>query len=383
MDKALKEKIIQLGKYMNGKSKFGIPLVKCIQECFMIVMNEEEIDYLLKIGNNSYTKDELQQLWDMDDDRFKPFFKQIMSKSLLWQRREEGRFELVPIFPGWIEMYASGPLDEKRKELIIKFNEFEGLLKMINIPPVRAYMNNVNTKNMQKESGRMSTVVARGSKKVEINRKLTAEQTVYIEGEIYPMLEKHKDHLAVMNCFCRMKKHLEGGECSFDLPVDGCMAVGRMADQLVETEIARKIELQEAVKLIAEFEDKGCIHTIYHYGISSDEEEVIVCNCCTDCCFLYGGYNEGSLSQLLMKAYFKPSIIDESKCVGCNICNRYCPTGATWHDKQNKKLMFDIEKCIGCGQCVTQCRFGVREMIRDERNVFVKTKKKKDCKDRS
>ena len=40
--------------------------------------------------------------------------------------------------------------------------------------------------------------------------------------------------------------------------------------------------------------------------------------------------------------------------------------------------MFEVNKCIGCGQCVTQCHFDVRHMVRDERNVFVKTIKKKD-----
>ena len=336
MTKSYKEKVIQLGKYMNANSKFSIPLVKCIQECFEIIASEDMVDKLLLVENNSYSKEELQQLWQMKDSEFETFFKEVMEKSLMWQRRQADKFELTPIFPGWIEMYCSGPENETRKMLLKKFGEFEHLLKMLNIPPVRAYMNNVNTKYMQNESGRMSTVVARGSKKVEINKKLTSEQTVYIAGEIYPMLEKHKEHLAVMNCFCRMKKEMEGHNCIYHVPIEGCMAVGRMADQLVEAEIARKLDFEEAVQLIKEFEDKGSIHTIYHYGISSDEEEVIICNCCVDCCFLYNSYNEGALSQLLMKAYFKPDIIDEAKCVGCNLCNRYCPTGATWYDKSNK-----------------------------------------------
>lgn len=376
MNKALKEKIITLGKYMNGNSKFHIPLVQSIIDCFEIVMTEEDIDYLLKLENGAYTKEELQTLWALDDAEFEKVFEQLMSKSLMWQTTK-GKYELIPIFPGWIEMYASGPLNDTRKQLIQKFGEFEELLKKLNIPPVRAYMNHVNTNNMRKESGRMSTAVARGSKKVELNQKLTSEQAVYIAGEVYSLLEKNREHLAVMNCFCRMKKELEGHTCDYKVPVEGCMALGRMAQQLIEAGIARKVSFEEGVALVKQFEDLGCIHTIYHYRISSDEEEAVLCNCCVDCCFLYNSYREGALSQLLMKAYYKPEILDESKCVGCNLCHRYCPTAATWYDKENKKLMFDINKCIGCGQCVTQCHFEVRHMVREERNVFVKTQKRK------
>lgn len=372
MEKALKEKIIALGNYMNGNSEFHIPLVKSIIECFEIVMTEEDMDYLLKLENGAYTKEELQELWQLDDTRFAKVFAQVMEKSLMWQRTE-GKYELIPIFPGWIEMYASGPLNEKRKQLIEKFGSFEALLKKLNIPPVRAYMNHVNAQHMKKEPGRMSTAVARGSKTVEIHQKLTAEQAVYTLGEVYPLLEKNREHLAVMNCFCRMKKELEGHTCRYQVPMESCMALGRMADQLIEAGIAKQIGFSEAVELVGQLEDLGCIHTIYHYRIRSDEEEAVLCNCCTDCCFLYNSYREGALSQLMIKAYYKPEVIDKDKCIGCNQCSRYCPTLATWYDKGKRRLMFDIDRCIGCGQCVTQCRFPVRQMVRAERSVFVKT----------
>ncbi len=378
MDKQFKDKIIRLGKYMNGNSKFSVPLVRCIQECFEIVMSEHEADLLLMVGSGAYTKEQLRQLWQLEDAEFEETFRQILEKSLLWERREPGTYELVPIFPGWIELYASGPVNESRKKLIAKFAEFEELLKQLNIPPVRAYMNRVNTGNMERENGRMSTVVSRGSKTVEINKPLTSEQTVYTEGEIYPMLEKHKGHISVMGCFCRLKEQLEGHSCDYGLPVEGCMSLGRLADQLVEAGIARRLEYDEAVQMIADFEKKGCIHTIYHYGVSSDEEEMTICNCCVDCCFLYSSYREGALSQLLMKVYFRPQLIDENQCVGCGRCGRYCPTGATGYDRENKKLIFRLDRCIGCGQCVTQCPKPVREMVRDERNVFVKTRRKKE-----
>ena len=50
MTSQFKEKAVRLGKLMNGKSKFAIPLVQCILDCFEIVYTEEEIDCMLLMG---------------------------------------------------------------------------------------------------------------------------------------------------------------------------------------------------------------------------------------------------------------------------------------------------------------------------------------------
>ena len=72
------------------------------------------------------------------------------------------------------------------------------------------------------------------------------------------------------------------------MPIESCMAVGRMAVQLEKAGVARHISIDEARKLIDTLEKKGCIHTLYHYGTYSGNEEIVLCNCCIDCCFLYG-----------------------------------------------------------------------------------------------
>ena len=379
MEKSYKEKATQLAKLMNTKSKFSVPIVKVILECFEIAMTETDLDRLLLVQENEYTKEELQKLWELDDKEFQEYFLYIMERGVLWPRHGDNIYELAPIFPGWIEIFSSGPLNETRKALIKTFSKFEDILKQLNIPPVRAYMNYVNTNHMEHETGRMSTVVSDNSKKVQINKKLTSKQAIYLSGELYPMLLKHKDHISVMNCFCRMMSLLNGQSCSYDMPIESCIAVGRMSDMLVENGVSRKINYEDVVTLMNHLEKQGCIHTVYHYGISADEEELMICNCCVDCCFLYKGYREGALSQLLIKCYYKPKVLDISQCVGCNQCGRYCPIEATWYDKPLKTLQFDDSKCIGCGQCVVQCPKPVRQMVRDERNIFVKTKRKKDC----
>lgn len=95
-----------------------------------------------------------------------------------------------------------------------------------------------------------------------------------------------------------------------------------------------------------------------------------------DCCFLYGSFRKGALSQLLLKAYYRPQMIEGAVCTGCNRCEKYCPTGATYYDKNTGRLIYDVDNCIGCGQCVTQCPVSCRRMVKDERNIFVKTRRR-------
>ena len=64
--------------------------------------------------------------------------------------------------------------------------------------------------------------------------------------------------------------------------------------------------------------------------------------------------------------------IDESKCVGCKVCARYCPTDCMYvsikdnekyaEGKSHRKKMvddfvLDISRCIVCGICVEVCNF--------------------------
>ena len=414
MTKQFRDKAVSLGKLMNAKSKFAIPLVQCILDCFEIVFTEEEIDYMLLMKDGCYTQEELMSMWaakeghnlsiecfkdnikaadekeesqnKIHDDvisKYKILFESIRNKCGIWESSRKGVYDLAPIFPGWIELYASGELNDNRKKLLLKFSEFEELLKSLNIAPIRAYMNHINTKNMEKEEGRMSAIVTdrrndlpERKKKITIGKPVGAEQAVYITGEVMDILNRNKDDLAVMNCFCRTMEMLKGNSCDYDMPIESCMAVGRMAAQLVKAGVARHVTYEEAVALVDKLEQKGCIHTLYHYGTYSRNDEIVLCNCCVDCCFLYGSFRKGALSQLLLKSYYRPEKVEGISCTGCNRCGQFCPTGATYYDKNENTLVYKADECIGCGQCVTQCPVSCRQMVKDERNIFIKTRRK-------
>jgi Mg2+ and Co2+ transporter CorA len=53
---------------------------------------------------------------------------------------------------------------------------------------------------------------------------------------------------------------LENGKCDYDMPIESCMAVGRMAVQLEKAGVARHISIDEARKLIDTLEKMRFIY---------------------------------------------------------------------------------------------------------------------------
>lgn len=377
------KKVKELIARMNSLTEVKIPPMKPILECFEIGMDEKMLDFLLACGVEERTMEQLQNIYrnQFGEDDFNANWKSVWQdiyemSFLVPGEQDSSKFMLATIFPGWIELSVSGPLNEKRKAIVAKFMEFWTLLKKLNIAPVRFITNIQGVKERDSKTPHMSTYLSGSVKEISLNQPLTSEHQVRIAGDIYQLLARHRDDIAVMNCICRTYKQMEGGDCDRGMPLEGCINIGPLSRQLVDNGISRKISFEEACGLIEEFDKKGAIHTTFHYGSDADKEAINICNCCNDCCLLYGGYKQGYLSKVFVKSFFSPRMIDETRCVGCNKCGKYCATGATYYDKAAKKLVFDYDSCVGCGQCVAQCSFGVREMVPDERSVFAKTKKK-------
>ena len=47
--------------------------------------------------------------------------------------------------------------------------------------------------------------------------------------------------------------------------------------------------------------------------------------------------------------------VDETKCIGCDTCMGYCPTGAITGETGEPHKIVDAAACINCGQCLTHC----------------------------
>ena len=378
------KKVKQLIDMMNSMSSASIPAKKPILEMFDIAMDEKMLDYLIAMGTKPHTVGQLRngyhKMYGGTKEDWDAFWEELLTMAFVHPHSETERhlYELSPIFPGWIEFATGGPLTEKRAAVINKFVEFWGVLKTMNVLPMR-FLNDYKTAKLAKDGipPRTSVYVSEGKgKEITLNQPLTSKQETLPAGDIYKLLDKYRNESSVMNCFCRQYKNINDMDpCKQDMPLETCMALGAISTQIVEHGGARRISYEEAVAMLEDFEKKGCIHTTFHYANNADLDEMVICNCCTDCCLMYSRWREGSLSKIYTRSYYSPKMLDESKCVGCNLCGKYCPTEATYYDQKAKKLVFNYEKCVGCGQCVNQCKFDVREMVKDERDVFVKTKK--------
>ena len=47
-------------------------------------------------------------------------------------------------------------------------------------------------------------------------------------------------------------------------------------------------------------------------------------------------------------------ILDEDKCIGCNLCTEVCPQ-SVFEMRQNKAHIVDFNACMECGACVNNC----------------------------
>ncbi|MCD7838988.1 MAG: 4Fe-4S binding protein [Erysipelotrichaceae bacterium] len=363
------KKIKELAKLMNDKSLIKVPVINDIIKCFDILLDDEQLDYLLKLGNKKYSYNGLRELYDKED--FDDFIYQLLHYGMIWCI--DNQYELSPILPGWIEICLSGPMDDKKRQVMETFKGFEEFLKMVNLPGIRQYLNHHAIKNLETHPAHMSTYISQNNNiKIRINKKIEAQQEVIQDGDVYTLLKKHPDDIAVMNCMCRTIKQSDHHECHYHMPMRVCMVVGSFARQIIKYDVGDKITLDEAIKIVDECAKLGAIHTIYHYGMNSEQEEICICNCCKDCCFIYGGYQDGTVSNINVKAYYMSTIKHIDQCVKCQQCIKHCPTDAL--SLKNNVITLESERCIGCGQCSKKCRRDVFEIVYNERKVFVKTR---------
>lgn len=149
------------------------------------------------------------------------------------------------------------------------------------------------------------------------------DQSVSLE-HISHWLDKYDGKYAASPCSCRRSRQTYDEGCADDV-MDWCIAVGDMADYVVETgKGGRYITREEALAIFKKAEDNGFVHQITN--IDGANKIFAICNCNVNVCYALRTSQLFNTPNMSRSAYV--SHVEKEKCVACGRCVEHCPAGA-------------------------------------------------------
>lgn len=137
-------------------------------------------------------------------------------------------------------------------------------------------------------------------------------------------LDKYDGKYAASPCSCRKSRKTYDEGCGDD-PEGWCIAVGDMADYVVETNKGgRYITKEEVLEILKKAEDNGFVHQITN--IDGEEKIFAICNCNINVCYALRTSQLFNTPNISRSAYVAHVVKDN--CVACGRCVEVCPAGA-------------------------------------------------------
>jgi ferredoxin len=284
------------------------------------------------------------------------------------------RYALAGIMLGWFEVFLSdGKETPEQQEFARRLDRLFKSWGKFNVFPLRNLLNS----RVRRSRPQQSIVALRSTDAAQAIRTIPVDQPVeispvkvYTGKTVRELIEKHGDNnsIALLHCFCRQYHKMIDEPCRFEPPPESCMAIGEMSHHALKQGVGRLITKEEARALIDTLQEKGVVHQVFHADEDTDKPEIAICNCCWDCCGVFGSYNRG-IMPLHLKTFFEARLSDPEACQGCGTCVDYCPVNAI--ALADDKSRIDAAKCIGCGQCELQCPEDAISLLPNERTVML------------
>jgi len=190
-------------------------------------------------------------------------------------------------------------------------------------------------------------------------RTIPVQQSVEVRHTVAPYddacaILRKQDLIVLTACACRTQRAQFGKGCG--KPREVCFMFGPMGEYYLENGMGRRIELEEAVRILAEAQEAGLITQP-----SNAKDPFTLCNCCGDCCgFLHALQKHPKPTELVSSNY--RLILDQDRCSGCGICVDRCGLRAIAINDAGVSEI-DQDRCIGCGLCVITCPEKARTLV--------------------
>ena len=315
---APREKILKLGRKITDRVPAKLKGITAEDPEYWGlagIVTDEMADVALKMEVRvPYTIQQLVKITGMEEGRLEKLLADMAYVGLIeyhWENLDgrnpnhEKRYVLCRFVPGSAEFFNMRASQINEHPEVTAFFERMTFLPLEKITP------------MVPPGG-----AGIGMHVIPVEKAIETENTSIDIEHISYWLKKY-NKFAASPCSCRMSREKMGEGCG-DCYEDWCIAVGDMADYVVETDRGRYISYEEALEIFRKAEENGFVHQITN--IDGQEKIFAICNCNVNVCNALRTSQLFNTPNMSRSAYV--ARVEAENCVACGRCVEYCPAGA-------------------------------------------------------
>ena len=317
LEKPYRESIAKLGKKITDRipQKLGLKKIEQTDPEYWglaAVLTDEEAELALKLGvRKPKTLPEIVKLSGMEEKKCEALLEEMSRKGLLeynWENPKREKQYVLPMYvPGCAEFFNMNASILKSNPEMGTFFEHMSRLPLEKITP------------FVPEGG-----AGIGMHVIPVEKAIEMENESIDLEHISYWLDKYEGKYAASPCSCRRSRLTHDEGCGDD-PEGWCIAVGDMADYVVETQKdGHYITKEQALEIFKQAEDNGFVHQITN--IDGKNKIFAICNCNVNVCYALRTSQLFNTPNMSRSAYIAK--VETANCVACGKCVESCPAGA-------------------------------------------------------
>ena len=326
---------------------FGFPETKSGIEITLLkkLFTQSDAEFFINLTQKLESANDIAARMNLTQEETEKKLEDLTSKGLIFRQDSNGkiRYGAIPFMHGIVEFQ----IKKIDKELSLLLDQFF----------TEAFNTNIA------ENAELFLRV------IPVQKYIDIEHHIASYNDVAAILDK-VDVIAVTDCFCRKQKKFMGAGCS--RPSETCFMFGSMAQYYIDNKIGRRVDKNEALRIVAEAQKSGLVTQP-----ATSQNPSGMCNCCGDCCAVLGAIKKyPNPAEIVFTNHY--SAIDPNNCIGCGACIDICPMEAIQFNA-SQKAEVDLTRCIGCGLCLTACDYDAVKL--NEKTEVKRKKVPSDTKD--
>ena len=319
-----REVILKLGHMVTNRIPYRLGLKKLTKYDpeywgLSLLLTDEMAEIALKMGvRKPKTLADMVKITGMEAEKLEPLLEEMSYRGILeynWENPTHTKQYVLPMFvPG------SAEFTNMNAAILAEHPEMGRFFERMSRLPLEAVT------PMVPPGG-----AGIGMHVIPVEKAIEAENTSIDLEHISHWLDKYDGKYAASPCSCRRSRMTFDEGCADD-PEGWCVAVGDMADYVVETgKGGRYITREEALEIFRQGEENGFVHQITN--IDGKDKIFAICNCNVNVCYALRTSQLFNTPNLSRSAYV--ARVEKADCVACGKCVESCPAGAV---KLGRKL---------------------------------------------